>query len=52
VRYSQELLDLAAEGIVRLAARPWCVEEILAMPAPDIPLEKLLAALDADREED
>lgn len=51
MRISRELLDLAAAGIIRLPERPWCVEEILALPAPDIPLEKFLAALDADREE-
>ena len=49
--YSQELLELAAQGVVRLPKRPFRVEEILAMPAPNIPLDKLLAALDADREE-
>jgi hypothetical protein len=52
VEFSREILDLAAQGIVRLPKRPFSVEEILAMPAPEIPLEKLLAALEADREED
>jgi hypothetical protein len=43
---------LAEQGIVRLPKRPWCVEEILALPAPNIPLEKFLAALEAEREDD
>jgi hypothetical protein len=51
-RYSQELRELAAQGIVRLPEYPLRIEEILAMPSPNIPLKKLLAALSADRNED
>jgi prevent-host-death family protein len=50
--HSQELLELAAEGIIRLSKKPFRIEEILSMPAPNIPLDKLLAALEADREDD
>jgi hypothetical protein len=48
-QHRQELLDLAARGIVRLPKKPFRVEEILAFPG--IPLDKLLASLQADREE-
>jgi hypothetical protein len=50
-QYRQELLDLAAAGVVRLPKKPFRREEILAMPVPGIPLDKLLASLQADREE-
>lgn len=50
-QYRQELLDLAARGVVRLPKKPLRVEEILAMPVPGMPLDKLLDPLQADREE-
>jgi len=48
--YSQELLELARRASFD-CPEAFPLEEILAMPAPNIPLDKLLAALEADREE-
>lgn len=50
--YDERMLRLAAEGIVRLPEAPMDWEAFFALPAPDVPLEKLLAALDAERGED
>ena len=48
---NEEILELAAEGVVRLPAKPLHLEEILSLPEPNIPLKKLLRALGEDREE-
>lgn len=50
-RSVKEILELAAAGVVRLPAKPFRLEEILALPEPKIPLKKLLRALREDREE-
>lgn len=49
--YSQELLELAAEGAIRLPKRPFRLEDLHSLPAANIPLDKFLAALEAEREE-
>lgn len=50
--YDQRLLRLAAQGVVRLPEKPMDWDAFFALPAPDVPLEKVLAALEAEREED
>ncbi len=48
----EEILELAAEGVVRLPSKPFRIEEIEALPEPKVSLRKLLQALREDREED
>jgi len=50
--HSKRMLRLAARGLVRLPKKPMDWDAFFALPAPDVPLEKLLAALDAERGED
>ena len=46
------LLELAAQGLVRLPDRRLDLKAFFALPAPKIPLSKLRAAVEAEREED
>ena len=47
--FSQELLDLAAEGLVRLPQRRLDWKAFFALPAPRVPLAKLKRAIEAER---
>lgn len=50
--FDEELLDLAAQGLVRLPEKPLDWKTFFSLPAPDVPLEKIQAAIEAEREED
>jgi len=50
--FSSQLRQLAAQGLVRLPAKKFDLEKILALPSPEIPAGALLAALRKEREED
>jgi prevent-host-death family protein len=50
--FTGQLRQLAAQGLVRLPRKKFDVEKILALPAPEIPVSALQAALKAEREED
>ena len=50
--YDARLLELAAQGLVRLPEKPLNWEEVFSIPGSDVPLDKLLAAIEAEREED
>ncbi len=50
--HSERMLRLAAQGLVRLPEKPMDWDAFFAMPAPDVPLEKILAAIEAERGED
>jgi prevent-host-death family protein len=49
--FGEGLLELAAQGLVRLPDRRLDLKAFFAMPAPEIPLHKLRAAIEAEREE-
>jgi antitoxin (DNA-binding transcriptional repressor) of toxin-antitoxin stability system len=49
--FDDELLGLAADGVVRLPDEPLNLESLLAMPSPNISLVTLRAAIEAEREE-
>ncbi len=49
--FSDDLLELAAQGLLRLPTEPLDWKAFFSMPAPKIPLEKLRAAIEAEREE-
>ena len=49
---SEHLRALAAKGLVRLPREKLDWKEFFALPRPKIPLKKLRAALDAEREDD
>ena len=49
---NQELRELAAEGLLRLPEKKLNLKAFFALPAPAIPLKKLRAAIEAEREED
>jgi antitoxin (DNA-binding transcriptional repressor) of toxin-antitoxin stability system len=48
----EEVLDLAAQGQVRLPDKNLDLKSFFAIPAPHIPLARLRAAIEAEREED
>ena len=50
--FDEELLDLAAQGLVRLPEKPLDWKAFFSLPAPNVPLEKIQAAIEAEREED
>ena len=50
--FDEEILDLAAQGLVRMPDKNLDLKAFLAIPAPHIPLAKLRAAIEAEREED
>ena len=50
--FEDEILDLAAQGVVRLPGRKLDLKSLFATPAPHIPLARLRAAIEAEREED
>lgn len=50
--YDERIVRLAAQGVVRLPEKPLDWETIFSIPGCDVPLEKVLAALEAEREED
>ncbi len=49
--FDEEALDLAAQGLVRLPDKNLDLKSFFAIPAPHIPLAKLRAAIEAEREE-
>lgn len=49
---NEELAQLAAEGLIRLREKELDIDEFWAMPGPRLPLERVVAAIVADREED
>lgn len=50
--FDGEILDLAVRGLVRLPDKKLDLKSFFAIPAPRIHLDKLRAAIDAEREED
>ncbi|MBZ5623768.1 MAG: type II toxin-antitoxin system Phd/YefM family antitoxin [Acidobacteriia bacterium] len=50
--FDEETLELATQGVVRLPDKDLDLKSFFAMPAPHIPLARLRAAIDAEREED
>lgn len=50
--YDERIVRLAAQGVVRLPEKPLDWETIFSIPGCSVPLEKVLAALEAEREED
>jgi len=47
----EDLLELAARGQIRLPEKSLDFKSFLALPAPAIPVSKLKAAIEAEREE-
>jgi prevent-host-death family protein len=50
--FDEELLEMAAQGLVRLPEEELDLKSFFALPAPNIPQAKLRAAFEAEREED
>lgn len=50
--FDEELLELAAQGQLRLPERSLDLRSFFAMPAPNIAVDKLRAAVEEEREED
>ena len=50
--FEERIRRLAARGLVRLPEKRLNLKPFFALPAPRIPLDKLKAALEAEREED
>ena len=50
--FDEELLEMAAQGLVRLPEQSLDLKSFFALPAPNIPPAKLRAAFEAEREED
>ncbi len=50
--FDEELLEMAAQGLVRLPEESLDLKKFFALPAPNIPPAKLRAAIEAEREED
>ena len=50
--YDEELLDRAAQGLLRLPRKRLDWKAFFALPAPDVPLGKIWTAIEAEREED
>lgn len=49
--FDEELLEMAAQGLVRLPEEKLDLKSFFALPAPKIPLSKIKAALEAERED-
>jgi prevent-host-death family protein len=49
--FDEGLLELAAQGLVRLPEMRLDLKAFFAMQAPEIPLARLRAAIEAEREE-
>lgn len=49
--FGEGLLELAAQGLVRLPEKRLDLKALFAIPAPEIPLAKLRVAIEAEREE-
>ena len=49
--FDEELLEMAAQGLVCLPEEKLDLKSFFALPAPNIPLAKLRAAFEAEREE-
>ena len=49
--FDDDLLELAAQGLVRLPAKPLDLRSLFDIPAPRIPWDRLRAAIEAEREE-
>lgn len=50
--FDEELLDLAAQGLVRLPEKRLDWKAFFSLPAANAPLQKIQAAIEAEREED
>jgi len=50
--FDEGLLELAAQGLVKLPQKRLDLKSFLAAPAPQIAMSKLRAAVEAEREED
>jgi antitoxin (DNA-binding transcriptional repressor) of toxin-antitoxin stability system len=50
--FDEELQEMAARGLVRLPEKKLDLRSFFALPAPRIPLSKLRAAIEAERDED
>jgi len=50
--FQEELLGLAAQGLVRLPEKRLDLKAFFATPAPRIPMARLRSAIEAEREED
>ena len=50
--FEEDLLELAAQGLVRLPEKKLDWKAFFALPAPKIPLDRLKAAIEAERAED
>ena len=50
--FDEELLGLAASGLVRLPERLLDLDRFWSMPGPRVPVKRPVAAVVADREED
>ncbi|MBI3683884.1 MAG: hypothetical protein HY235_26210 [Acidobacteria bacterium] len=48
---SEEILELAAQGLLRLPETKLDLRAFLALPAPRVAREKVSAAIEAEREE-
>jgi prevent-host-death family protein len=49
--FEEGLLELAARGLVRLPEKRLDLKAFFATPAPEIPMARLRAAMEAEREE-
>jgi antitoxin (DNA-binding transcriptional repressor) of toxin-antitoxin stability system len=50
--FGQDIEELAAQGLVRLPAKRLDWKAFFALPAPDIPMDNVRSAIEAEREED
>jgi prevent-host-death family protein len=50
--FSDDLLELAAQGLLRLPKKRLDWKAFFALPAPNVPLEVIRTAIEAEREED
>ena len=50
--FDEDLLEMAAQGVVRLPEQDLDLKSFFALPAPHVPLPALRAAFEAEREED
>jgi prevent-host-death family protein len=50
--FDEELLELAAQGQLRLPERSLDLRSFFALPAPNIAVDKLRAVIEQEREED
>lgn len=50
--FGDDMLQMAAEGLVRLPHKKLDLKAFFKLPAPRVSLKKLKAAVEADREED